>query len=415
MTCLLIGIGGGKGGVGKSMVAANLAVAMAQGGRRTVLVDADLGSPNLHSLLGIDKVHKTVESLLNRDVESLDDVKMPTAVPNLWLVAGSPAAVGSANIPHQQKQKLLRHIAQLDADVVIVDVGAGTSFNTLDLFNVADIRVVVTTPQLTALQNAYAFAKSAMYRELRGLAQGKEQLELLEDPRLSKETAKLQQLVQHVRATQPFFAAALREALDARKLFVVGNCVLEEKDANVFHAFVRMVKDFLSVDCEVLGQLRSSRRAHDSVNRRRPLLVDESSTDFALTFRRMADRVLNLNVVALRDARRRAEERAAEGHTEQPPAPLPADLEAYSRTAARREPGAMAMLDGQSVIVQDVTVDGALVTCDQKLEVGGRHVLVMTDGTSRNVEIRSAKEGGVYGTMFVEAVASSPLRKAAGQ
>ncbi|MBL8956587.1 MAG: P-loop NTPase [Myxococcaceae bacterium] len=409
-SCVLIAIGGGKGGVGKSMIAANLAVAMAQGGRQTVLVDGDLGSPNLHSLLGIDKVHKTVESLLNKEVDQLDDVKTPTAVPNLSLVAGSAAAVGSANIPHLQKQKLLRHIAQLQADAVIVDVGAGTSFNTLDLFNVADVRVIVTTPQLTALQNAYAFAKSATYRELRSLAQGKEQLELLEDPRLSKDGAKLTQLVAHVRAKQPFFAAALREALDARRLFVVGNQVLEEKDANVFHAFVRMVKDFLSVDCEVLGQLRSSRRAHDSVNRRRPLLVDEASTDFALTFRRMADRVLNLNVAQMREARHRAEERAAEGHTEQPPAPLPADLEVYSRTSKRREPGAMAMLDGQTVIVQDVTQDGALVTSDHKLEIGARHVLVMSDGKTMSVEIRSAKEGGVYGAMFVERA-----RKAAGQ
>jgi flagellar biosynthesis protein FlhG len=410
LSAVIISVGGGKGGVGKSMVAANLAIAMAQAGRQTVLVDADLGSPNLHSLLGIEKVKKTVESLLHHEIDELGDARTPTQVPNLTLIAGSAAAPGSANIPHLQKQKLLRHIASLDAQAVVVDVGAGTSFNTLDLFNVADVRLVVTTPQLTALQNAYAFAKSAVYRELRSLAAGKDQLELLEDPRLSIETAKLQQLVAHVRQKQPFFASALREALDARHLFVIGNCVLEDKDANVFHAFVRMVKDFLSVECEVLGQLRSSRRAHDSVNKRRPLMVDESNSDFALTFRRMADRLLHLDPKAIRQARRRAEERAAQAHTEASPAPLPADLETYSRTATRRETGIMASLDGKSVIVQDLTDTGALITSDSKLDVGARHQLVLSDGRSHAVEIRSLRDAGVYGAMFIPAV-----KKAVGQ
>src|SRR5581483_1575467 len=228
-----------------------------------VLVDGDLGAPNLHSLLGIEKITRTVESLFGHDIDALDEARTVTQIPNLWLIAGSAAAPGSANIGYLQKQKLLRHIGRLSAEAIVVDVGAGTSFNTLDLFNVADVRLIVTTPQLTALQNAYAFAKSALFRELRALAPGKDEAALLDDPRLAKDSAKLSQLLAHVRAKAPFFASALRESLDAVQLYVLGNCVLEEKDANVFHAFSRMVKDFLSVECCVLGKLRSSRRAHD--------------------------------------------------------------------------------------------------------------------------------------------------------
>ncbi len=296
MSVIVVTVGGGKGGVGKSLVSTNLAIALAQSGRQTVLVDGDLGAPNLHSLLGVDKVQRTIESLFTHDIEVLEPARPQTGPPNLTAIAGSAAAPGSANIPFMQKQKLLRHIAKMNADVVIVDVGAGTSFNTLDLFNVADVRVLVTTPQLTALQNAYAFAKSAVFRELRGMAANKTHLELLDDPRLGKEAAKIQSLLGQVRKCAPFFASALREALDASQLFVLGNCVLEEKDANVFHAFARMVKDFLSVDCQLLGQLRSSRRAQDSVNKRRPLLLDDAQSEFALTFKRMADRIMTLDV-----------------------------------------------------------------------------------------------------------------------
>src|SRR5204862_3174172 len=125
----IVAVGGGKGGVGKSLVAANLAVALADSGRRVVLVDADLGAANQHTLFGIDQSNSGIQQLLAHEVKHLDDVAIPTAVPNLRIVVGSGAVPGAANINHGQKQKLLRHIRGLDADLVVVDVGAGTSHN----------------------------------------------------------------------------------------------------------------------------------------------------------------------------------------------------------------------------------------------------------------------------------------------
>ena len=399
---ILVGVGGGKGGVGKSMAAVNLAVAMAQTGKQTVLVDGDLGSPNLHSLLGIDKISKTVESLFTHEIEHLDEARMPTAVPNLTLVAGTAAAVGAANIAHTQKQKLLRHLHGMKADAVVIDVGAGTSFNTLDLFNAADVRIIVTTPQLTALQNAYSFAKSSVFRELRSLAAGKEQLDLLEDPRLNKDAAKLKSLVQVVRGKDAFFGSALREALDGMHLFVLGNSVVDERDASTFHAFSRMVKDFLSVECEVLGHLRNSRRAHDSVNRRRPVLMDEDQGDWGLLFRRIADKVLAMNVKALRDSRNRAQVTAAQAHAEAAPPPLPADLTEYARKQERAEVAMRGTLDGIEVEVVNLSADGALIRAPAGFEIGHRGLLQLTDGPSHGVEIRNSREPGMFGVQFVE-------------
>ncbi|HWB77719.1 MAG TPA: P-loop NTPase [Nannocystaceae bacterium] len=158
-------IGGGKGGVGKSVVATNLAVKMALQGQRVVIVDGDLGGANLDTLLGCDRPTKTLSQFFDRSVERLADVASPTELPNLSLVAGDGEALGGANPAHAQKLKLIRHLRSLPCDLVIVDLGAGTSFNTLDLYLAADLGIVVTTGEPTALQNCFAFIKTATLRD----------------------------------------------------------------------------------------------------------------------------------------------------------------------------------------------------------------------------------------------------------
>jgi len=159
-------IGGGKGGVGKSFVATNLAVCMARQGRRVVVVDGDLGGANLDTLFGCPRPTRTLSDFLDRRVERLADIAMPTGVEGLALVAGDSDTLGSANPAHAQKLKLIRHLRAMPCDLVIVDLGAGTSFNTLDLYLAADVGVVVTTAEPTSVQNAFAFIKTATLRAL---------------------------------------------------------------------------------------------------------------------------------------------------------------------------------------------------------------------------------------------------------
>jgi MinD-like ATPase involved in chromosome partitioning or flagellar assembly len=157
-------VAGGKGGVGKSVLAANLAVAVARRGLRCLLIDADLGGGNQHTLFGVEAPRTTLDAFLQGDARELASVATPTRFHNLSLVFAACDALGSANPKHSQKQKFIRHLRKADADVVILDLGAGTSFNTLDLFLSARVQLVVTTPELTAIQNAYGFIKCAHSR-----------------------------------------------------------------------------------------------------------------------------------------------------------------------------------------------------------------------------------------------------------
>jgi len=164
-------VAGGKGGVGKSVVAANLAVSVARRGLPCLLVDADLGGGNQHTLFGIERPRTTLDSFLQGEEKELTSVASPTRFHNLSLVYAASDALGSANPKHSQKLKFIRHLKKASAAVVILDLGAGTSFNTLDLFLTARVQFVVTTPELTAIQNAYGFMKCASMR-----AQGNEAL-----------------------------------------------------------------------------------------------------------------------------------------------------------------------------------------------------------------------------------------------
>lgn len=296
----IISVGGGKGGVGKSIATANLAVAMAQTGAQVILVDADLGAANQHTLFGIDHPRATLASFLAHECEDLEAALAPTMVPNLRLLCGSGAVTGAANINHGQKQRLLRHIRGLDAEVVLVDIGAGVSFNTLDLYDVADLKVVVMTPQLPSLQNAYAFLKGAVYRSFRASADTEERLQILEGAARGAETEKLPSVIARVAGQDRAFADALDAVLDRFGARLLGNQVFSPAETNVFHSVSRMMKDFLGVSAPVVGALRATRAVHDSVSRRRPFLLDAHTEESARALRQVAEMLLSEDVDRLR-------------------------------------------------------------------------------------------------------------------
>ncbi|MBL8918628.1 MAG: P-loop NTPase [Myxococcaceae bacterium] len=284
----LISIGGGKGGVGKSVLAGNLATALAQSGKRTVLVDADLGAPNLHTMFGIDKAGPTLQSFIDHEVESLDEARVETSVRGLTLVRGTSAIIGAANIGFQQKQRLLRHLCALQADVVVVDVGAGTGFNQLDLFDVADQKVVVMTPQLTSIHNAYAFVKGAVFRIADRILKAHGFEKVLDERGHEGETASLKHLLRDVIGCSPKVEAELRETLEQFRLKLFGNQVFDVREAGIFRAVGKMMGDFLSVPAPLIGYARASRAVHESVNRRQPLLAALHNDETGRAFREVA-------------------------------------------------------------------------------------------------------------------------------
>ncbi len=159
-------VGGGKGGIGKSVLSILIAMSLAENGQDTVVIDGDLGGANLHTFMGIRTPSRTLNDFINRQYATLDDVCMGTEQKGLRIICGASEVLTLANLQYAQKTKILQAISKIEADHVVLDLGAGTGFNTLDFFLAAQRQIVVMTPQPVAIQNAYAFLRNAVYRTL---------------------------------------------------------------------------------------------------------------------------------------------------------------------------------------------------------------------------------------------------------
>lgn len=162
----IIAVGGAKGGIGKSIFTANLGMMLSSMGFRTAMVDLDLGGSNLHIYLGMGRVPETtLNDFLNRKIPSLNDAVVRSGNGPM-LIAGSNGELGAANIPFQKKMRLIESIRKMNADYVVLDLGGGTDFNTLDFFLASDLGIVLTTLDQPAYLEAYAFIKTALQRKL---------------------------------------------------------------------------------------------------------------------------------------------------------------------------------------------------------------------------------------------------------
>ncbi|MBS0150564.1 MAG: P-loop NTPase [Nitrospira sp.] len=163
----LISVASGKGGVGKSVVSVNLALALAKAGRRVILADLDVGGADAHIMVGQLNPTVTLTDFLNKRVERLEDVAVPVAFhSNLRLLAGTGETLATANMAHARKKRLMKQFRELSADIVVIDIGAGTSYHALDFFLLGDIHLAVATPEPTSVLDLYRFIKLAAIRRV---------------------------------------------------------------------------------------------------------------------------------------------------------------------------------------------------------------------------------------------------------
>jgi flagellar biosynthesis protein FlhG len=166
---MIVSVGGGKGGVGKSILSIGLGTVLARSGKSVVLADLDLGAANLHTYLGILVRTPTIADFILNKAPSLENLMVETSVRNLGLISGAEFVPGITSPAHWMKLKLMRHLRSLPADYVIIDLGAGVHFNTLDFFGISDRGVVITAPEPGAVMNAYSFVKGALFRRMQNI------------------------------------------------------------------------------------------------------------------------------------------------------------------------------------------------------------------------------------------------------
>lgn len=157
----IVAVTSGKGGVGKSNIAVNLAIRLSQMGRKIVVIDADLGTANTDVLCNITPRGTLAHVVAGR--MTLADT-MVEAPGGFNLIPGASGLAQMASLSEFERAKLVQQFEELqsDADMIIVDTGAGVSPNVLTFAIAADQLLVVTTPEPTSITDAYAVIKTVV-------------------------------------------------------------------------------------------------------------------------------------------------------------------------------------------------------------------------------------------------------------
>lgn len=249
-------VGGGKGGVGKSFLTASMGVVLAEMGNSVIVVDADLGSANLHIFLGIKSPgHTLLDILENR--ATAEEVLLPTFQPGLRLLSCAADTLGMANPAWSEKEKIIKFISNLNADYILVDLGAGTSYNVLDFFNVSDEGIIIVSPDPASIQNAYAFIKSAIYRRVqRKFGSNEVVASALKQFRESVGSTKPRTMMDFydlLCTTDPRLAENVAAVIDHYHPLIVVNMATSEGDQRIAEIIHSAAKRFLNVDIRFCG------------------------------------------------------------------------------------------------------------------------------------------------------------------
>lgn len=289
-------IGGGKGGIGKTMLSGNLGIVLAQNGKKVTLIDSDLGGANLHTCLGISSPQVGLSDFILRHVSSLEETIIPTSIPNLNLISGAKDTLNISNPKYTQKRRLLNAIQKLDADHIILDLGAGSNFNMLDFFLLADPQIILAVPEPTSIENAYRFIKSAFYRKIRQDSPTS-YIKKIVDETMDKNN-------QFGIRTPQELLAYLRDIDDEMKDFVdrqliefrpklVLNQIRSEKDVKIGFAMGNACKKYFGIHLDFIGYVDFSDEVWQSIVQRQPLLANGAQSIVADRIRQVCDNLLN--------------------------------------------------------------------------------------------------------------------------
>lgn len=289
----VVAVASGKGGAGKSLLAANIGIFLATLGKRVVLIDGALGSPNLHVFTGMWRPAHTLTDALGDDL-SLADVVEPTPVPGLRLVAGTHDPIWAANLKPSQSRRLIDSVRSLPAEYVVIDLSAGTSSYTLDWFLAADTGVLITVAEPTSVGLCYRFMRAAFLRSVRHTDLGRAVREIeAQLPRPDGGIPAPLDLYQRALERDPELAAGVAALVGRFQPQVVVNCTRSKADMDLGRAVASAARRRLGLPVSYLGHLEYDEAVWAAVRRSRPLLVEHPETRVSKCIEKVTRRLLN--------------------------------------------------------------------------------------------------------------------------
>ena len=294
----IIPVASGKGGVGKSLVSANLGVAFAQAGQRVVVADLDLGASNLHLVLGHHSPKSGIGTFLNNTKSNLADVIVETDIRGLRFVPGDTEIPGTANLKASQLKALVKQLLALqeETDILILDLGAGTHQSILDFFLLSGQGIVVSIPAVTAVLNAYVFLKNTMFRMMFTSfskdSPARSYLEKIRKDGSGPQKLYIPKILPEIQIIDPESYDRFKSNAEHLCPRLIMNMVDEPKDADVAMKIRRSCEEYLDLKIEHLGIIYRDSVQDTALASRLPITLYKPQSILSQAIYRIADKIL---------------------------------------------------------------------------------------------------------------------------
>ncbi|UVT21058.1 MAG: P-loop NTPase [Nitrospira sp.] len=287
----IISVASGKGGVGKSVVAANLALVLAQKGRQVVLADLDIGGADAHVLLGLPNPARTLTDFLNRRVEQLDALAQQLPIhPSLRIIPGTGDTLATANMSYSQKRRLIRNFQDIHADVIVVDIGAGTSYHTLDFFLMADHHLAVATPDPTSVLDLYRFIKLAAIRRVLSMFLTRD---VMAEGLANRDYSSVEEVLDVAGKTDESGRSIAEATLSVFQPALILNRVTGRARVNV-PQLKKLLKEYVGGDLTLLGEIPEDSAMEQAVRAYVPVVQHAPSSPAAVALTKTAEALAQL-------------------------------------------------------------------------------------------------------------------------
>ena len=296
-------VGGARGGVGKTVLAANLGLYLSTLGRKVVLVDADAGGANLHTCLGtapatpLSKLRRVARaSDAPRQSLGLADALQETPFRGLSLLHLGLDEPASAIGRGDKLAKMMTGLRELDAEYVVVDLGVGLSRELIDNFLAADTSLFVTVPEPTAIENSYRFVRGAFARYLlQDVQDADARAELERVLRASGGAPAPLDLLHELEQEGHSLASLVRDAMERFHPHVVINQTRLRADLELGFAMQSAARRRLGVVIDYAGHVDHDDTVWTCVRNRRPLLLEVPGAKSSRKIEKIARHLLMLD------------------------------------------------------------------------------------------------------------------------